>query len=78
MALTRDEISAASARLGVAEAALRAVLHVEARGRGFTHHKGQMVAVVLFEPHHFYNRSGRHPVSRDYPYLSSPRWNRSL
>ena len=78
MALTRDEIAAASARLGVAEAALRAVLHVEARGSGFTHHRGQSVAVVLFEAHHFYRLSGRHPVSRDYPYLASRRWDKGL
>ena len=76
--LADADITTSSARLACHPAALRAVIEVECRGSGFTEHGGEDVPVILFEPHVFFQRSGVHPVSRDFPHLSSRRWNARL
>jgi hypothetical protein len=76
--LSEADYRRGAARLGCTARQLKAVVAVEAAGAGFTSHLGTVVPKVLFEAHHFYRLSGAYPISREFPHLSSPRWNRSL
>lgn len=72
--ITAEDFEKAAASIGCEVAAIRAVDIVESRGKGFTSHKGKQVPVILLEPHHLYKRSGRYPLSRDFPHLSARSW----
>ena len=54
-ALTAAEISAAAARMNCEDAAVRAVLKVESRGRGFS---DSGLPIILYEPHVFSRLTG--------------------
>lgn len=56
----------------------QAVFAVEAAGSGFTMHRGKRVPKILFEAHIFFRFTGKWPVSKVAPHLSSKSWDRSL
>ncbi|WP_287128760.1 N-acetylmuramidase family protein [Candidatus Cyanaurora vandensis] len=74
LSLVPNDYLAAAAKLGVPTATLKAVVSVEAQGRGFL---SDGRAKCLFEAHWFHRfTKGRYQFS--HPHLSSPTWNPKL
>lgn len=67
--LTRQDLEASAARLGVTYAAIKAVDEVEAAGTGFQ----DGYPKILPEPHRF-SRATQHRFDRSHPNLSYPTW----
>lgn len=83
MHLTRQDLADACAALGCDEAALKAVIEVEAAGKGFD---AQGRPKILFEPHIFerelnklgYPDDGEHVQWARSAGVASPKWNKAL
>jgi peptidoglycan hydrolase-like protein with peptidoglycan-binding domain len=71
--ITRADMDAAAAELGVPLEVLKAVTAVEARRDGFI--SGTDLPVILFEGHKFHKLT-RGVYSSRYPHLSHPKWTR--
>lgn len=74
MLLQESDIARVAVAMGCDEAAVRAVIEIEASGRGFLP-SGR--PKILFEAHHFSRFTGRRYDS-SYPTISSRTWNRRL
>ena len=72
--LSEEDIARAARDLDCEQAAVRAVLKVEARGRGFDRYNR---VAALFEPHKFHAFT-KGAFAAEHPDISSPRWNRKL
>ncbi|MDJ0845892.1 N-acetylmuramidase domain-containing protein [Crocosphaera sp.] len=77
-ALSSQDYARAADEFGLEVAVVRAVVEVEAAGKGFlTNEPAPARPKILFEAHWFYKLTPK-PVSKTRPDLSSPKWNSSL